>query len=70
MDAWAYLHSQEYTGLKTLYLEQNALSEIEGLEKLVELRCLYLGKNVISQVRHSNNGLGSTNQAGDIGPVR
>lgn len=42
---------QEYVGLKTLYLEQNALSEIENLEKLVELRCLYLGRNIISQVR-------------------
>jgi Leucine-rich repeat (LRR) protein len=42
--------TQEYVGLKTLYLEQNALAEIENLEKLVELRCLYLGRNVISQV--------------------
>jgi dynein assembly factor 1 len=39
--------AQAYTGLKTLYLEQNAISEIEGLDKLVNLRCLYLGKNLI-----------------------
>ena len=39
---------QEYTGLKTLYLEQNAIADIENLDKLVNLRCLYLGKNMIS----------------------
>jgi len=42
---------QEYTGLKTLYLEQNALSVIENLGHLAELRCLYMGKNVIAQAR-------------------
>ncbi|GLC45999.1 hypothetical protein PLESTF_000747100 [Pleodorina starrii] len=36
-----------YTGLKTLYLEQNVISEIENLDNLVNLRCLYLGKNMI-----------------------
>jgi Leucine-rich repeat (LRR) protein len=41
---------QEYTGLKTLYLEQNAILVIENLDKLVNLRCLYLGKNMISEI--------------------
>lgn len=44
------LASQEYTGLKTLYLEQNAISVIENLDKLVNLRCLYLGKNLIMEI--------------------
>ena len=41
---------QAYTGLKTLYLECNALDRIEGLRSLTNLRCLYLGKNMISEV--------------------
>lgn len=49
------LYSQEYIGLKTLYLEQNAISVIENLDKLVNLRCLYLGKNMISEI----SGLGA-----------
>lgn len=40
---------QAYTGLKTLYLESNAIADIEGLEALTNLRCLYLGKNMIHQ---------------------
>lgn len=45
----AYSHvAQAYTGLKTLYLEQNAIADIENLDALVNLRCLYLGKNMIS----------------------
>eukprot|EP00201_Polytomella_parva_P020392 CAMPEP_0175040144 /NCGR_PEP_ID=MMETSP0052_2-20121109/1071_1 /TAXON_ID=51329 ORGANISM="Polytomella parva, Strain SAG 63-3" /NCGR_SAMPLE_ID=MMETSP0052_2 /ASSEMBLY_ACC=CAM_ASM_000194 /LENGTH=290 /DNA_ID=CAMNT_0016302265 /DNA_START=45 /DNA_END=914 /DNA_ORIENTATION=+ len=43
----------EYTGLKTLYLEQNAIMVIENLDKLVNMRCLYLGRNII----HSITGL-------------
>jgi Leucine-rich repeat (LRR) protein len=41
---------QEYTGLKTLYLEQNAITAIENLDHLVNLRCLYLGRNMISEI--------------------
>lgn len=37
----------EYVGLKCLYLECNAISEISGLEKQTELRCLLLHNNVI-----------------------
>ena len=34
--------------MRTLYLECNAIDTIEGLEKLIDLRCLYLGQNMIS----------------------
>jgi hypothetical protein len=44
---------QAYTGLKTLYLENNAIEIIEGLEKLLQLRSLYLSKNII----HTLHGL-------------
>lgn len=42
--------SQAYTGLETLYLECNAIADIEGLDALVNLRCLYLGKNMIHHI--------------------
>ena len=41
---------EEFTGLKTLYLESNAICEIENLEPTKEnMRCLYLGKNMIKR---------------------
>ncbi len=39
--------SQAYTGLRTLYLQQNAISEVEGLEALTQLRTLVLAKNLL-----------------------
>jgi dynein assembly factor 1 len=33
---------EEFTGLKVLYMEGNALSTIENLEHNINLRCLYL----------------------------
>jgi dynein assembly factor 1 len=33
---------EEFTGLKVLYMEGNALSTIENLEYNINLRCLYL----------------------------
>lgn len=42
---------QAYTGLKTLYLQQNAISEIENLHMLRELRTLSLGQNIISNIQ-------------------
>jgi Leucine-rich repeat (LRR) protein len=42
---------QPYTGLRTLYLESNAISTIESLDCLPNLRCLYLGKNLISSLQ-------------------
>ncbi len=46
---------QEYTGLKALYLEQNAISKIENLESLVNLRCLYLGRNMLQDISGLQN---------------
>lgn len=42
--------SQAYSGLKTLYLESNAIADIEGLEALTNLRCLYLGRNMVHEI--------------------
>ncbi|XP_055305915.1 dynein axonemal assembly factor 1 homolog [Sitodiplosis mosellana] len=56
-----YLHYQgyqkienldEFTGLKCLWLECNALSEISGLEHQKELRCLYLHNNFIRKIEN------------------
>ena len=57
-----YLHSQGfrridpevmglYTGLRCLWLQQNGLAAIEGLEKCVELRNLCLHENCIDEMR-------------------
>jgi len=41
---------QEFTGLKVLYLNENAIEKIEGLEKLRNLRSLYLHSNCIKTI--------------------
>ena len=38
---------EEYTGLKTLYLESNSVDDLEGLLHLDRLRCLYIAKNCL-----------------------
>lgn len=54
-DQHTVIFSQAYTGLKTLYLECNAIADIEGLDALMNLRCLYLGKNMIHQITGLNS---------------
>ncbi|GAX76669.1 hypothetical protein CEUSTIGMA_g4115.t1 [Chlamydomonas eustigma] len=46
---------EDYTGLTTLYLNQNAISTIEGLDKLVNLRCLYISKNCLECISGLDN---------------
>lgn len=40
----------DYTGLRALFLEGNALDSMEGIPELKELRCLYLQQNIIAEV--------------------
>ena len=42
----------EYTGLKTLWLESNAISKIENLDNLTGLKCLFLHQNCISKIEN------------------
>ena len=41
---------EEFTGLKVLYIEGNAIEVISGLENCKELRCLYLHENCVREI--------------------
>lgn len=41
---------EEYTELKCLWLESNAISEIKGLENQKLLKCLFLQNNLIEVI--------------------
>lgn len=59
-----YLHFQgfdeiacleDYTQLKCLWLESNAIARIQGLEKQRHLKCLFLQNNLIRVIPNSNS---------------
>ncbi|KAJ9521042.1 hypothetical protein QJQ45_022766 [Haematococcus lacustris] len=41
---------EEYTGLRALFLEGNAIESLEGLSSLKELRCLYAQQNALTHI--------------------
>ena len=41
---------EEFTGLKVLWLEGNAIAKIEGLETQEEMATLYLHENIIDKI--------------------
>ncbi|XP_036070960.1 dynein assembly factor 1, axonemal isoform X4 [Oryzias melastigma] len=43
---------EEYTGLKSLWLQNNALERIENLDAQTDLRCLFLNDNRISKLEN------------------
>lgn len=45
----------EFTGLKVLYIEGNAIDEISGLENCTDLRCLYIQENCIHEISGLEN---------------
>jgi len=42
----------EYTGLRSLWLESNGIRQIENLDNQTELRCLYLHQNLLRKIEN------------------
>lgn len=43
---------EEYTALRALFIEGNALDSLEGLSAQKELRCLFAQQNIINRISH------------------
>ena len=41
---------EEFTGLRSLFLEGNCLESLEGLEECTELRCLFVQHNLLNEI--------------------
>ena len=41
---------EEFTGLRSLFLEGNCLEALEGLEECTELRCLFVQHNLLNEI--------------------
>ena len=43
---------EEYTGLKSIFLEGNCLDSLKGLQKCKDLKCLFVQQNSIQEISH------------------
>ena len=43
---------EEYTGLKSIFLEGNCLDTLDGLQACKELKCLFVQQNTIQEISH------------------
>jgi dynein assembly factor 1 len=41
---------EEYTGLRALFVEGNAIDSLDGLQALVNLKCLFMQQNMVSEI--------------------
>jgi Leucine-rich repeat (LRR) protein len=45
--SFAAARAQGFTGLKAIYLDSNAITTIENISHMRELRCMYVSKNIL-----------------------